>query len=438
MPRSAFRASILHFLRDPAELPHARVQEAYSFFEDGLLVVEDGLVVDVGEYAVHATGLGDTPVTDYRGRLIVPGFIDTHVHYPQTGIIGSYGEELLSWLSTYTYPTEAAFGDPAHASAVADVFLAELLRNGTTSALVFATVHSASVDALFERALKLNLRLISGKVLMDRNAPGYLCDTPERAYSESKALIEKWHGKGRLGYAVTPRFAATSTPAQLHAAARLLKEHPECWMHTHVAENKSECAWVRELFANDTPPGTSYLGVYDHYGLMGERSVFAHGVQLDDADFELVGRRRSALSFCPTSNLFLGSGLFRFKRARELDVKLGLGTDVGGGTSFSLLHTLNEAYKVIKLQGDKLSSLEAFHLATLGSAEALAIDDKVGSFREGNEADFVVLDPNATPLLRFRMGRAKELEERLFVFMTLADDRAIEATYVAGACVHQR
>jgi guanine deaminase len=438
MSRRAFRASILHFLRDPHELPHARVHESYAYFEDGLLVVEDGLITDVGDYDVHAPELGDTPVVDYRGRLLVPGFIDCHVHYPQTGIIGSYGEELLSWLSTYTYPAERAFADRDHCRAVSGLFLRELLRNGTTTALVFATVHAGSAEALFEQALALNMRLISGKVLMDRNAPDYLLDTPESAYAESKALIAEWHGRGRLGYAVTPRFAGSSSPEQLRVAKRLLNEHPECWLHTHVAENKSECAWIQELYAHECPPGTSYLGVYDHFGLMTPRSVFAHGVQLDDADFELVANRRSAIAFCPTSNLFLGSGLFRYRRAREIDIKLGLATDVGGGTSFSQLQSLNEAYKIVKLQGDKLSALEAFHLATLGSAEALELDGKIGSFRDGNEADFVVLDPNATPLLRFRMEHAKDLEERLFVFMTLGDDRAIEATYLAGECAHAR
>jgi guanine deaminase len=437
MSRRAFRASILHFLRDPSELPHGRSSESYAYFEDGLLVVDNGAITDVGSYEEHAPKLGDAPLIDYRGRLIMPGFVDTHVHYPQTGMIGSYGEELLTWLSTYTYPTERAFADLDHARQVAQVFLGELLRNGTTSALVFATVHPASVQALFEGALALNMRLISGKVLMDRNAPDYLCDTPERAYGESKALIEQWHGRGRLGYAVTPRFAATSSPEQLRAAKRLLHEHPECWLHTHVAENKAECAWIAELYANECPD-SSYLGVYDQFGLLTERAVFAHGVQLSDRDFELLAKRRSAISFCPSSNLFLGSGLFRFKRARELDVRLGLGTDIGAGTSFSQLRTLNEAYKVLKLQGDKLSALEAFHLATLGSAEALSIDDKVGSFREGNEADFVVLDLEATPLLRFRMQRARDLEERLFVLMTLGDDRAIEATYLAGERAHAR
>jgi guanine deaminase len=438
MSRRAFRASILHFLQDPSELPHARAHESYAYFEDGLLVVEDGLVSDVGNYAEHAPQLGTTPVIDYRGKLLVPGFIDCHVHYPQTGMIGSYGEELLSWLSTYTYPAERAFADPEHARAVADLFLSELLRNGTTTALVFSSVHACSAQALFERALALNMRLITGKVLMDRNAPAYLTDTPESAYLESKRLIEAWHGRGRLGYAVTPRFAGSSSPEQLRVAKRLLQEHPDCWLHTHVAENKAECAWIQELYASECAPGTSYLGVYDHFGLLTQRSVLAHGVQLDDADFELVAKRRAALAFCPTSNLFLGSGLFRYRKAKEVDIKLGLATDVGAGTSFSQLQSLNEAYKIVKLQGDKLSALEAFFLATLGSAEALELDGKIGSFRDGNEADFVVLDPQATPLMRFRMENTRDIEERLFVFMTLGDDRAIEATYVAGERAHAR
>jgi guanine deaminase len=431
--RRGYRASVLHFLGNPQVDPGA-----YEFVADGLLVIEGGQVVELGPYATLTNVYPGLEVVDYSGKLIVPGFIDTHVHYPQTEMIASYGEELLAWLDTYTYPTERAFADKDYARSVAKVFLRELLRNGTTSALVFATVHKTSVDALFEEAERLGMRLITGKVLMDRNAPPYLCDTPETGYDESKQLIADWHGKGRLAYAVTPRFAGSSSPEQLRAAARLLVEHPDCYLQTHVAENKSEVAWIASLYADEVPAGTSYLGVYDHFGLLNQRAVLAHGVHLDDADFDLLVRRKSAISFCPTSNLFLGSGLFRLDHAQQRGVKVGLGTDIGAGTSFSLLQTLNEAYKVVKLQGGKLSALRAFYLATLGSARALEVDDKIGSFVAQREADFVVLDPHATPLLAFRNARDMSLEERLFVLMTLGDDRAIRATYVAGSLVHDR
>ncbi|MEY4512518.1 MAG: hypothetical protein RLZZ450_4640 [Pseudomonadota bacterium] len=424
---------MLHLLGDPHVAP-----QAYAYFDDGLLIIEHGHVLALGPYATLLDQHPGLEVVDYTGKLIVPGFIDTHVHYPQTEMIGSYGEELLAWLDAYTYPTERAFADKDYARSVAKVFLRELLRNGTTSALVFATVHRASVDALFEEAEQLGMRLITGKVLMDRNAPAYLRDTPQTAYDESKELIAAWHNKGRLSYAVTPRFAGSSSPEQLRAAARLLVEHPDCYLQTHVAENKSEVRWIESLYADEVPPHTSYLGVYDHFQLMTERAVFAHGIHLDDEDFDLLARRKSAVSFCPTSNLFLGSGLFRLDHAQQRGVKVGLGTDIGAGTSFSLLQTLNEAYKVVKLQGGKLSALRAFYLATLGSARALELADKIGSLLPGREADFVVLDPDATPLLAFRNRKVSSIDERLFVLMTLGDDRAVRATYVAGALVHDR
>jgi guanine deaminase len=429
----AYRASVLHFRDDPSASSHA-----HEYHEDALLVVERGRVLELGPHAALEAKYAGIEVVDYSGQLIVPGFIDTHVHYAQTEMIASYGEELLSWLDTYTFPAERAFADKAHARSVAALFLRELLRNGTTSALVFATVHKHSVDALFEEASKLDMRIITGKVLMDRHAPEYLCDTPETAYRESKQLIEAWHNQGRARYAVTPRFAVTSTPAQLRAAERILAECPDCYMQTHVAENTREVAWVTELFSDQVPQGTSYLGVYDHFGLLRERAVLAHGIHLDDADFAMLAARKAALSFCPTSNLFLGSGLFRLDFARQQGVKLGIGTDVGGGTSFSLLRTLGEAYKVVKLQGGKLAALQAFYLATLGSARALDLDDRIGSFLPRREADFVVLDPRATPLLAFRDSKATTLEERLFVTMMLGDDRSVRATYVAGARVHDR
>jgi guanine deaminase len=432
--KRAFRASLLTFSADPAEGGEA----ATKFIADGLMVVEGGKITAVGPYAELQATVGNAPVVDYTGRIIVPGFIDTHVHFPQTEMIGAFGEELLKWLETYTFPTEKQFQDKEYARSVARVFLKELLRNGTTTALVFASVHKESAAALFEEADKLGMRLIIGKVLMDRNAPEYLRDTPETAYADSKALIDTWHKKGRNLYAITPRFAPTSSPAQLEAAKRLVAECPDCYMHTHVSENKGEIAWVKELFDGVVPAGTSYLGVYDHFGLMTPRAVFAHAVHFEDADFQLLAQRQSAIAFCPTSNLFLGSGLFKLADARRFKAKVGLGTDIGAGTSFSMLQTLNEAYKVVKLQGGKLSAVEGLYLATLGSARALSLEDRIGSLRAGGEADFAVLDPAATPLLKFRTQKVKDWQELLFVLMTLGDDRSVAATYVAGRLAHTR
>ncbi|WP_312480503.1 guanine deaminase [Stutzerimonas nitrititolerans] len=428
----AYRAALLHCLADPREVG---VEASHEYFEDGLLVVEDGKVVRNGHAAdLLSTLPAGTEVIEYKDALITPGFIDTHIHYPQTGMIASYGEQLLDWLDTYTFPTERAFADKAHAGEVAQVFLRELLRNGTTTALVFGSVHKESVDAFFEQAHKLDLRMIAGKVLMDRNAPDYLTDTAESGYADSKELIERWHGKGRLHYAVTPRFAPTSTPEQLALAGKLFQEYPDLYMHTHLSENRKEIEWVRELF----PERKGYLDVYDHHGLIGARSVFAHGVHLCDDECRRLGETGSAVAFCPTSNLFLGSGLFDLEKVEGFGVRVGLGTDVGAGTSFSQLQSLNEAYKVMQLQGKKLDPFKSLYLATLGGARALYLDDRIGSLQPGRDADFVVLDYKATPLIEYRLSQARSLEERLFALMILGDDRAVKETYAAGVSVHRK
>ncbi len=430
-PVKAYRAAILHSIADPAVVG---VEQSYEYFEDGLLVIDNGRVANVGHAADMLPSLKGVEITEYRDALITPGFIDTHIHYPQTGMIASYGEQLLDWLNTYTFPTEQQFTDKAHAADVAGIFLKELLRNGTTTALVFGTVHKQSVDAFFEAAEALNLRMIAGKVLMDRNAPDYLTDTAESGYADSKELIERWHGRGRLHYAVTPRFAPTSTPEQLTLAGKLLGEYPDLYMHTHLSENRKEIEWVKALF----PERKGYLDVYDHYKLIGARSVFAHGVHLCDDECKRLAETGSAVAFCPTSNLFLGSGLFDLNKLEEHGVRVGLGTDVGAGTSFSQLQSLNEAYKVMQLQGKKLDPFKSLYLATLGGANALYLDDKLGNFESGKDADFVVLDYNATPLISYRMQQAKSLDEKLFALTMLGDDRAIKETFAAGQSVHRR
>jgi guanine deaminase len=430
MSRQAYRAALAHALADPAR----EGADAVVHHPDGLLVVEDGHVAAFGAYVDIAPTLGDTPVTTLPGRLISPGFVDAHVHYPQVDVMAAWGAQLLDWLHTHTFPAELAFADRAHADATAAFFLDQLLANGTTSALVFCTVHKGSVDALFEAALARDMRLVAGKVLMDRGAPAGLTDTVESGRAETEALIRAWRGRGRLGYAVTPRFAVTSSDAQLAMAGEVAAAHPDVLVHTHMSENLDEIAEVGRLF----PGARDYLDVYDRYGLAGRRSVFAHCVHSADDALGRMAAMGASAAFCPSSNLLLGSGLFSLKQACGCGVNTALGTDVGGGGSFSMLSMMGEAYKVGQLRGDNLDPLQAFHLATLAGAKALHIDDKVGNLAPGKEADFLVLDLAATPLLARRTAAARSLAETLFILSVLADDRAVEATYLAGRLAHAR
>ena len=406
-----------------------QIADQVRYLEDGVLITEQGKIRWFGTWEDAQDHLpANVDIQHYPEQLIIPGMIDTHIHFPQTEMVGAYGEQLLSWLNTYTFPTEIQFKDKAYASEIAKFFVNELLKNGTTTALVFCTVHPESVDALFEAAEQHQMRLIAGKVMMDRHAPEALCDSADSSYDDSKALIEKWHGQGRALYAITPRFAPTSTPEQLERAGQLKAEHPDVYVHTHLSENKDEITWVKDLF----PAQKGYLDVYHHYGLTGQRSVFAHCVHLEDAEWQCMHETDSAIAFCPTSNLFLGSGLFPLNKTWQQQVKVGLGTDVGAGTSFSLLQTVNEAYKVQQLQGDKLSAYESLYHATLGGAKALDLDNKLGNFNVGKEADFVVLNLKPTALQQLRQSRAKSLEDSLFALFTMGDDRNVEATYIYG------
>ncbi len=426
--QQAFRASILHCLGDPGPRADAT---AIEYFEDGMLLVDDGHVKAVGPAADLQKQLpADFEVEDHSGKLIVPGLIDCHVHYSQLDIVASYGEQLLDWLNRYAYPAEASFADADHAREVAGVFLDELLRNGTTTAMVFATVFPQSVDAIFEAAEQRGMRLIAGKVLMDTSCPAELSDDPDAAYADSKTLIERWHGTGRLGYAITPRFALTSSEAQLAAAGRLAGEYPDVWVHTHLAENTEEVDQIAKQFAWSR----SYLDVYDRFDLLRRRSVFAHCLYLDEKDRKLMAAKGGAGAFCPTSNLFLGSGLFDLQSMVDAGVKVGLATDVGGGTSLSLLQTMNEAYKVLHLQAQSLPASRALYLATLGAAEALDLDQHIGNFASGKEADFVVLDPAGSTITARRTQTTSTVDELLFALIFLGDDRIIAATYLQGEC----
>ncbi len=427
-----FRGEIFHCLADPADVSD---DKSYEFFQDGLMIVKSGIVEAIGSAPeLLATLPADIHVTQYTNSLIVPGFIDCHLHYPQTEIIAAYGEHLLEWLEMYAFPAENEFSDEKKSREIAEFFFDELIRNGTTTALVFGTVHRQSVDAFFSAAKARCLRMICGKVLMDRNAPDYLRDTPVSSYLDSKELAEKWHGVDRLRYAITPRFAPTSSDEQLAMAGKLLKEQPDLYLHTHLAESKSEVQWVQNLF----PDSTSYLDVYDRHGLVTKRSVFAHCIHLSDDDYELMHKRGAGIAFCPTSNLFLGSGLFNLAEAERQKVKVGMATDIGAGTSFSLLQTLSDAYKIQQLRGHQLSPFKSLYLATLGGARTLDLDDLIGNFEPGKEADFVVLDYNATPLLSRRVKRCKTLKERIFVLQMLGDDRVVKHVHILGNEVYCR
>jgi guanine deaminase len=426
----AYRASLLHFHADPAFN-----EQAHAWFEDGLLVVADGKIQAAGDYAqLHASLPPGTDVVDYRGKVIMPGFIDTHVHFPQTDMIASPAPGLLPWLETYTFPTERQFSDPAHARDVAEFFLDELLRCGTTTAMVYCTVHPESVEAFFSASEARQLRMVAGKVMMDRNCPEFLRDTAESGARETEDLIKRWHKRGRALYAITPRFAPTSTEAQLELAGELARAYPDTYLQTHVSENLDECKWVQSLF----PHSRSYIDVYDHYGMLRPRAVFGHCIWLDERDRERMAETQSAAAICPTSNLFLGSGLFDFERADAARVPLSLATDVGGGTTFSMLQTMNEAYKVARMKGSYLPAMRMFYLATLGGARSMQLEGTIGNFVAGAEADFIVLDPQATPLLARRTERCNSLEELLFALALLGDDRTVAATYAAGRRVHQR
>ena len=432
--KTGIRGRVVTFTGNPfTHPPH----ECFETMEDAVVVMEDGVISDVGQAAdLKARLSDDVGIEHYPDALILPGFIDCHVHYPQTEIIGAYGKQLIDWLNKYTFVAEQKFDDHDYARKAAMVFLRECLRAGTTTTAAFCTVHPESVDAFFEESEKLNMRNIAGKVLMDRNAPGALTETPQAGYDQTKALIGRWHNRGRQLYAVTPRFAATSSPAQMEATGAVWREHPGTYLQSHLSESTAEIEWVMGMY----PQRKNYVDVYAHYGQLGPRSIYGHGIHLSEAELRILHDTGTAIAHCPTSNLFLGSGLFDLGRAMapERPLRVGLATDLGAGTSFCQLVTMNEAYKVAHLKGFSLSPLHAFYMGTLGTARALYLDDKIGSISVGKEADLIVLDLKATALLEHRLQYARDIEEVLFVLMTLGDDRAIRATYIAGRKLYSR
>ena len=421
----AFRAPVLHFTGEP----DVAAGLGYEYLPDAVLLVSDGFVSALGSaQSMALKGLDLEQCLHFPDHLLMPGFIDTHIHYPQAGVIASYGEQLIDWLNHYTFPAEMRFADTDWAQKAAEDFLDLLLESGTTTAMVYTTIFRESVEAFFSAARNRNLRMIAGKVLMDRNAPEGLCDSVVSGETESRELIDKWHGLDRLLYAVTPRFAPTSSPDQLAMAGRLYHDCEGVYLQTHLSENHTEIEWVASLF----PEAADYLDVYDHYGLLGPGSIFGHGIHLSRRERERLAESGSGIAFCPTSNLFLGSGLFDLEATEDAGIGVGVATDVGGGTSFSLLETLAEAYKVLQLQGQSLHPLKAMYMATLGNARSLGLDKWIGNFEKGKEADFVLLDPSVSCVQSQRQAAARTLEERLFALQMLGDERNVFATYIMG------
>jgi guanine deaminase len=428
MTSTLLRGRTLTFLRWPDSTDD---HDAFRYEEDGGLLLRDGKIIAAGTYAEVASQAGESAEKiDHRPHLLLPGFIDAHAHFPQMQVIASYGAELLDWLHKYTFPEETKFRNAQHGRRIARLFLDEMVRHGTTTVAAYCSVHKQSAEAFFEESHARDMLNIAGKVMMDRNAPEGVLDTPQSGYDDSKALIAEWHGRGRQHYAITPRFAITSSPEQLEIAGALMRERPDLHMQTHLSENHAEIAFTRDLY----PWSKDYTDIYEHYGLLGKRSLFGHCIHLSEREADALSDTGSVAVFCPTSNLFLGSGLFDYQRYRRRDkpLRIATATDVGGGTSYSMLRTMDEGYKVIALNGEKLNPLASFWQMTRGNAEAMSIADKVGTLDAGTDADIVVLDSRATPGMRLRMETVETLAEELFLLQTLGDDRVVREVYVAG------
>ncbi|WP_332700668.1 guanine deaminase [Devosia sp.] len=422
MSRTILRGRVLTFVSEPQGVDDTA---SYRYLEDGAITIEDGKIIAVGDFVSDDIA----EVIDHRPHLILPGFIDMHLHYVQSQMIASYAASLLEWLNTYTFVEEQKFGQQGHAGAISSAFFDELIRNGTTTAVAYCSSHPQSVDAFFAEAEKRNMLMVGGKVMMDRNAPEALCDTAQSGYDDTKMLIERWHGRGRGLYAISPRFALTSTPEQLEASQTLVAEHPDCYVQTHLSENAAEITYAMELY----PGSPDYTGIYEDYGLLGPKMLLGHCIHLNHRETRVLAETGSVAVFCPTSNLFLGSGLFDHERLSKAGVRIGVATDIGGGTSYSMLRTLDEGYKVLQLRGQRLTPLNSFYMMTLGNARSLSLEGTIGAIAPGNAADLVVLNAGATPAMALRLATVTSLVEELFLLQTLGDDRAIAEVYVAGA-----
>ena len=419
------RGRVLSFRRAPlGPQDHA----ALHWHPDGAVLIQGGRIVAMGDFAQVAPQATGARMVDHRPHLISAGFIDAHLHFPQGQIVASWGEQLLDWLNTYTFPAETRFADPQHAARMATAFYDTLLRHGTTSASAFCSVHPVSVDAYFSEAAARNMRMLGGKVLMDRNAPEGLLDTPQTAYDDSTALIARWHHTGRALYAISPRFAITSTPEQMQAAQALVAAHPDCHIQTHLSENHAEIALACSLY----PQAEGYLDIYAQYGLLGPKTLLGHAIHLSDSDRARIAETGSHAVHCPTSNLFLGSGLFDLAALNRAGATSGLATDIGAGMGWSMLRTAGAAYAIAQMQGQRLDPLTAFWWITRGNAEVLGLVDQIGTLDPGTEADLVILNSAATPEMALRMEAATDLKDELFALTILGDDRAVVETYIAG------
>ena len=417
------RGRVLSFVAEPQGLTDTA---SYRYIEDGAVVIAGGKIVMVGEF--NAAAAARHRVIDHRPHLILPGFIDPHIHFPQMQVIGSYAANLLEWLNTYTFVEEQKFADAGHSTRIASKFFDEMVRHGTTTASAYCSVHPESVDAFFSEAAKRDMLMLGGKVMMDRNAPEALRDTPQSSYDDSKRLLEKWHGQGRAHYVITPRFAITSSHEQMEMAEALAREFPDNHIQTHVDENLAEIEFARELYPN-LP---DYLGIYERYHLLGPKTLLGHCIHLTHRECEVLAATQSVAVWCPTSNLFIGSGLFDHDRLQSHGARIAVATDVGGGSSYSMLRTLDEGYKVLQLRGQRLNPLKSFYMMTLGNARALSLADRIGTLEAGTDADLVVLDARATPQMALRMEVVDSLANELFLLQTCGDDRAVVETYVAG------
>ncbi|MFD1943116.1 guanine deaminase [Paradevosia shaoguanensis] len=429
MTRTILRGRVFTFIEEPQDIDDTA---SYRYLEDGAVTIENGKIIAVGDYS--PAGAAGAEVIDHRPSLITPGLIDLHLHYVQMQVIGSYAPALLDWLRAYTFVEEQKFGQQGHAAAIATSFFDELIRNGTTTAVAYCSVHPESVDAFFTEAARRNMLMVGGKVMMDRNAPEALLDTAQTGYDDTKALIARWQGKGRAHYAISPRFAITSTPAQLEASRALVAEFPECYVQTHLSENDAEIAYSMELY----PEAKDYLGIYEDYGLLGRKTLLGHSIHLSHREAHVMAETGSVAVFCPTSNLFLGSGLFDYERLHKTGVRIGIATDIGGGTSVSMLRTLDEGFKVAQLRKQQLSPLNSFYLATLGNARALGLEDRIGSIAPGRDADLVVLDSSAISHMALRMQTISGVAQELFLLQTMGDDRSVREVYIAGEAAKTR
>ncbi|WP_176085389.1 guanine deaminase [Martelella sp. HB161492] len=422
------RGRLLSFHRRPETLADT---DAYFYEEDGGLLIQGGRILAAGPFeTVRQEASGDPEIIDHRPHLIMPGFIDAHLHFPQMQVIGSYAANLLEWLNTYTFVEEQRFADEAHAARIATHFFDEMVRHGTTTPVAYCSVHKVSADAYFAEAAKRNVLALGGKVMMDRNAPDALTDTAQQGYDETKEVIAGWHGKGRNHVVISPRFAITSTPEQMEAARTLAAEHPHLHIQTHLSENLAEIDFACSLY----PEAVDYTDIYARYGLLGEKTLLGHAIHLSERERDAISEAGAVAVHCPTSNLFLGSGLFAFRACedRAKPLRIAVATDVGGGSSYSMLQTMDEAYKIQQLRSQRLDPLTSFYYLTRGNAEALSLSDRIGALDPGLDADLVVLDARATPAMALKHEVVSTLAEELFLLQTLGDDRAIAETYIAG------